>query len=76
MSGTAVIVIVVLALVVVVGGSILILSLNRREHQTPSNAHQGNNCGEPPTPSDQAAQGIDSKRFEVDRQCNTDGFRG
>ena len=52
MSGTAVIVIVVLALVVVVGGSILVLSLIRREHCTPSNAHQGNNGGEPPTASD------------------------
>ena len=49
MSGTAVIVIVVLALVVVVGGSILVLSLIRREHRTPSDAQQANNRGESPT---------------------------
>ena len=43
MSGTAVIVIVVLALVVVVGGSILVLSLIRREHRTPSEAPGASN---------------------------------
>ena len=48
MSGTAVIVIVVLALVVMVGGSILVLSLIRREHGTPSDAQQANNGGESP----------------------------
>ena len=53
MSGTAVIVIVVLAIVVVVGGSILVLGLNRREHQAPSDAHQENNGGELPTASNQ-----------------------
>ena len=53
MSGTAVIVIVVLALVVVVGGSILVLSLNRREFHTPSNRDQGNNSCELPTAGNQ-----------------------
>ena len=43
MSGTIVIVIVVLAILVVVGGSILVLGLNRREHRTPSDAHQARN---------------------------------
>ena len=51
MSGTAVIVIVVLALVVAVGGSILVLSLIRREHRTPSDPQQANNGGESPTAS-------------------------
>ena len=53
MSGTAVIVIVVLALVVVVGGSILVLSLIRREHGTPLDAQQANDRGESPTASNQ-----------------------
>ena len=52
MSGTAVIVIVVLALVVVVGGSILVLSLIRREHGTPLDAEQADNGGESPMASD------------------------
>ena len=43
MSGTIVIVIVVLAILVVVGGSILVFGLNRREHRTPSDAHQAKN---------------------------------
>ena len=53
MSGAAVIVIIVLALLVVVGGSILVLGLSYRESRTPSDAHQANNNGDPPTASDQ-----------------------
>ena len=53
MSGTAVFVIIVLALVVVVGGSILVLSLIRRDHRMPSDSEQANNDGESPTASDQ-----------------------
>jgi len=53
MSGTAVIVIIVLALLVVVGGSIFVFGLSHRESRTPSDAHQANNSGDPPTASDQ-----------------------
>ena len=53
MSGTAVIVIVVLAILVVVGGSIVVFGLNRREHRTPSVAHQANNSEDLPTAGNQ-----------------------
>ena len=53
MSGTAVIVIVVLALVVVVGGSILVLSLIRRDYSMPEDTQRVNNDGEFPTASNQ-----------------------
>ena len=53
MSGTTVIVIVVLAILVVVGGSILVLGLNRREHQTPSDARHANNGEDLPKAGDQ-----------------------
>ena len=53
MSGTIVIVIVVLAILVVVGGSILVLGLNRREHRTPSDAHQAKNGEDLQTAGDQ-----------------------
>ena len=53
MSGTAVIVIIVLAILVVMGGSIFVLSLNRRDNRTPSDAQEANNSGDLPTTGDQ-----------------------